>query len=439
MRISDNGRYLVDEDGKPFFYLADTAWRLFFELSREEAEEYLLNRKEKGFTVIMCSLLMEAMKNSSEKFSNYYGNEPMENHDPSRLNVAFFEHVDYVINKANELGLCVALLPAWGEFVGPLMWGEGPVIFNQNNAFTYGKYIGNRYGDKNIIWVLGGDRNPENDEYLNVWRAMARGLNAGDDNRCLMTYHPCPDYQGRRVSSGDWVHNEPWLDFNMMQTSTRWDFDNYSFIMKDYNRAPVKPVLDGETRYENSHEFFYKRPPTGRRITAHQVRKAAYNALLSGAMGHTYGSRDIFCYYVPTDIKPLRDVSVFWKNAMNFPGAFHMGNMKKLFLDYPWFKLNPVQDKKLVVYGCEDGAIYTPAAISADKDFALVYIPEKQQIYVDMNMMAGTSVSTLWFNPRNGTYSSAESFGHYDSFTGFIPPEEDTDSDYVLVLKSDIV
>jgi hypothetical protein len=29
LRVSDNKRYLVKEDGTPFFWLGDTAWELF--------------------------------------------------------------------------------------------------------------------------------------------------------------------------------------------------------------------------------------------------------------------------------------------------------------------------------------------------------------------------------------------------------------------------
>ena len=54
LRVSDNGRYLQTLDGKPFFWLGDTAWELFHRLSREEAEMYLKNRAAKGFTVIQA-------------------------------------------------------------------------------------------------------------------------------------------------------------------------------------------------------------------------------------------------------------------------------------------------------------------------------------------------------------------------------------------------
>ena len=38
LKVSENQRFLVKEDGKPFFYLGDTAWELFHRLNREEAD-----------------------------------------------------------------------------------------------------------------------------------------------------------------------------------------------------------------------------------------------------------------------------------------------------------------------------------------------------------------------------------------------------------------
>jgi hypothetical protein len=57
LKVSDNHRYLVYENGKPFFYLGDTAWELFQRLNREEATQYLTNRAQKGFTVIQAVAL----------------------------------------------------------------------------------------------------------------------------------------------------------------------------------------------------------------------------------------------------------------------------------------------------------------------------------------------------------------------------------------------
>ena len=38
LKVSENQRFLVYADGKPFFWLGDTAWELFHRLNREEAD-----------------------------------------------------------------------------------------------------------------------------------------------------------------------------------------------------------------------------------------------------------------------------------------------------------------------------------------------------------------------------------------------------------------
>jgi hypothetical protein len=440
MKVSDNGRYLVDDEGCPFFYLADTAWRLFYTATREEADLYLRNRKEKGFTVVMPVILMGGEPLAEAR--NVYGAAPLADSDPAQPNEPFFEHVDWVVDRAQELGMYVALLPTWGEYVGPLWTGDqeppnfkprgrGPIIFDTENARVYAEFLGQRYRDKPVFWVLGGDRNPVDEAIVAVWRAMAEGLKLGDGGRHLMTYHPCSV-----GSSSRWFHDEPWLDFNMMQTSTRWDLDNYNLILADYNRAPAKPTLDGETRYEDSYEwFFYWMDPWGRRITPHQVRKAAYNAMLSGAMGHTYGCRDVWYFYVPSGEKPPRDVKTHWRRALDFPGAFHMGHLRKLLLDHPWHKLVPDQEHQVVVHGCGERAAYTPAARSVDSDFILVYVPESMPIWIDLRLIPATPVQASWFNPRTGVYTWIDDYTDL-GVERFHPPQDDVDPDYVLVLKA---
>ena len=55
--VSPNGHYLVTSDGKPFFWLADTAWELIHSTTREEAQYYLQARAQEGFTVIQTVVL----------------------------------------------------------------------------------------------------------------------------------------------------------------------------------------------------------------------------------------------------------------------------------------------------------------------------------------------------------------------------------------------
>ena len=40
LKISENKRFLSDEDGNPFFWLGDTGWLLFSKLDREKSIKY---------------------------------------------------------------------------------------------------------------------------------------------------------------------------------------------------------------------------------------------------------------------------------------------------------------------------------------------------------------------------------------------------------------
>ena len=108
LRVSANGRYLIQQDDRPFFYLGDTAWELFHRLNREEANRYLQNRATNGFTVIQAVVLAEL---DGLKTPNAYGDLPFRTDDPSQPNEAYFKHVDYIVTKAASLGLYIDMLP----------------------------------------------------------------------------------------------------------------------------------------------------------------------------------------------------------------------------------------------------------------------------------------------------------------------------------------
>ena len=244
--VHPGGRYLQYADGRPFFYLGDTAWELFHRTTREEARLCLEDRARKGFTVIQAVCLAER---DGLRVPNAYGDLPFADAGFTRPNERYFTYVDEVVAMADSLGLVIGLLPAWGDKFC-LKWGPGPEIFTtEGRAEAFGRYLGERYRiRRNIIWILGGDRPPEGREP--ILRAFARGIACGvagreDYSACLITYHPWG-----KSSSGDWLHDEPWLAFNMQQNGHAYDFDLWERIARDYARRPVKPVLDGEPIYE---------------------------------------------------------------------------------------------------------------------------------------------------------------------------------------------
>jgi len=215
LKVSDNKRFLQFEDGTPFFYLGDTGWEFFHRLNYDEAERYLENRRQKGFTVIQAVILAEQ---DGLNTPNRNGDRPLIDNNPAKPNEAYFAFVDSLIRLAADKGIFIGLLPTWGDKVDRATWGKGPEIFNPENAAIYGKYLGNRYKDfPNIIWINGGDRSGGTNaagtgDNFPIWDAMGKAIKSADPNH-LMTYHPW----GERGSS-EWFHNSSWLDFNMMQT-----------------------------------------------------------------------------------------------------------------------------------------------------------------------------------------------------------------------------
>lgn len=416
-----SGRYLVTDRGKPFFYLGDTAWELFHRLTREEAELYLKDRAAKGFTVIQAVALAEF---DGLGTPNAYGHTPLRDNDPTQPNEDYFRHVDFVVNKAEELGLYVGLLPTWGDKVNK-KWGVGPEIFTPDSARVYGEFLGKRYRGKPIIWVLGGDRPVENDVHLRVWRAMADGLRRGDGGEHLITYHPMGGQ-----SSSQRLHLEEWLDFNMLQSGHHArPIPNYEMIERDYSLKPVKPCMDGEPNYED-HPINWN--PQNGWFNDHDVRRAAYWALLAGAHGHTYGCHDIWQMFDPQKYQPVAHARTPWREALHLPGASQMRYVKSLMLSRPM--LLRVPDQSLIASETGKGAEHIRAARGVDGSYAFVYLPVPRSVTVNLENLSGRSIRAWWFNPRNGQTQPIGEFARRGRREFTPPASESAEEDWVLVL-----
>src|SRR5438132_13199018 len=92
LRVSQNGRYFVDQGGKPFFYLGDTCWLLFQRPNREELDEYLRDRAAKGFTVIQAYVLRGLGKKHPDGNASLLAATPLIDRDPTRPNEEFFQN-----------------------------------------------------------------------------------------------------------------------------------------------------------------------------------------------------------------------------------------------------------------------------------------------------------------------------------------------------------
>jgi hypothetical protein len=423
LQVSANQRFLVRPDGKPFFYLGDTAWELFHRLTREDADLYLKDRASKGFTVIQAVALAE-FDGLTEP--NPYGQLPLVDSDPARPNDRYFEHVDYIVNQADRLGMFIGFLPTWGDKVNK-KWGKGPEIFTPDNARSFGQYLGRRYRDKPIIWILGGDRPIEKPEHLAIWRAMAEGLKLGDGGRHLITYHP----MGRTSSSKD-VHDEPWLDFNTLQSGhARKNFASYDMIAADYHRKPTKPCMDSEPAYEN-HPVREKKEQGW--FDEYDVRKIAYWDLFAGAHGHTYGCHDIWMMWdKDRGMRNLVDARTGWRQALHLPGSTQVGHARRLLEARPF--LTRIPDQSIVTSDIGKDGDHVQATRDSDGRYALVYLPTPKPVTVDLTKLRG-EITASWFDPRTGESRPIDGKIPNTGTREFTSPGTATTPDWVLVLDA---
>lgn len=432
LKVSENKRFLVTEDGKPFFYLADTGWELFHRLNRKEAVEYLDTRAAQKFNVIQAVAAAE-LDGIGEP--NAYGKLPLIDEDPTKPAVTpganpadpkqydYWDHVEYIVDQANARGIYIAMLPSWGSWVNG--GNNGRRVLTPANAQAYGEFLGRRFGKKGIIWILGGDRTPTGFE--ETWRTLARGIAIGvsgkeDYDAVLMSFHP----SGGETSS-TWFHNDRWLDFNMQQDGHNPPARAKSWekVKHDYDLLPVKPVIDGEPLYED-HPLAFNAKQFGYSFDAH-VRQYAYADTFSGACGHTYGNHAVWQMYAPPR-KPINGPLMYWNQAIKRPGATQMQYVRALLESRPY--LSRVPDQSIVVDPL-DGADHISA--TRGDGYLFVYTAQGRKFTLRPGKISGEHLKGWWYNPRSG---SAEAIGDFDNSQTreFTPPSEGFGSDWVLVL-----
>ena len=414
LRVSSDGHSLATENGtpgvrfpagtRPFFWLGDTAWNYFARLNQAEAKQYLDDRVAKRFTVIQAHILPWTLQTRSVN-----GQTAFLNGDFDQPNEAYWQHVDTLMRMATDRGLYVAVLPVWCRtYIEPAPNGtDGPdvVLTDSTKAYRYGKFVGNRYrAFPNLIWVLGGDRRPTRH---GVYRQLARGLTEayanGDPDKILLTYHP-PGGTNRpsATSTGEFYHNEPWMDLNMIQSGHALENRSYQRITEDYDRQPTKPTFDSEPCYE---QHPIKHDYKNGRFTGWHVRRRAWWSVLAGACGFTYGGNGIWQMDKPGDLMQSTHFSHFWYDGLSHEGTGQMQHVRTLIETLGVNQLIPDRsDGPSTRLQSAPGTVDDRVQLARDKDntFLVAYITDGHPITLDLSGLSGTRLATGSIHARAG-------------------------------------
>ena len=446
----DNTQTYLEENGQPFFWLGDTGWELFHRLSREEALHYLDVRQQQGFNVIMAVALAELDGVSKP---NYYGDKPFRDvhtlewdetpgNDPDNEDeYDYWDNMDFVIKEAAARNMYIGLLPTWGDKVVP--GAIGPVVFTtQDIAYTYAKKLAERYANqKNIIWILGGDRPAmetgiEDGEkkimdYRPVWRGMAKALQDVYGKNVFIAYHPgwhTTLYFGEEDS---------WLGMNAIQSGhASREMRVWDSIRTDLKTIPQRPYMDLEPCYED-HPVF---PWDGRwtragrgYFTDYDVRARIYRGVFAGGCGAVYGHHQVWQFVDTARNAPLftGDTLIGWQNALHAKGAYQMQHLKKLMSSRTDF--HRVEDSLLIA--SSRGSDYKDLLIATrnkDKTYAMIYLPQPDAVKVNLDLLGKGRKKITWFNPATGE-EIILSRQYTNGVQTFEPPDK-RQKDWVLIV-----
>ena len=428
LKVSANGRYLVDQNNIPFLIVGDSPQALPEMISTADAARYFDDRHAHGFNTVWINLLCAspyfpdcradgATYDGIRPFTGYIaGGTDTAHYDLTKPNEAYFARVDQMLTLAANHGMAVFLDPIeTGQWLETLR-NNGPAA-----ARTYGEYLGNRYKRfPNIVWLNGNDfRNWQNRENDAVVRAVAEGIKSTDP-RSLQTIEFNPP-TGSSLDDPTWA---PIVSIN----STYVYAPTYIQMLHSYDQRPIVPTYLVEAHYDLERVANdYGTPPV--------LRREEYWTMLSGGKGQIYGNAYTWTF-MPG-----------WKFNLDTVGVTQLMIWHQFFSSLPWKDLVPDQAHKVVTaglgtYGNLQTRVsqndYCTVSRTPNGSLVVAYMPTAREITVNMASLKAPAYAQ-WFDPTDGTYTAIPGGPFANTGTRqFSPPGQngDGDSDWVLLLKA---
>ncbi len=395
LKVHPSGRYLIHDDGTPFFWLGDThwefAWRESWDRSNHPDMDSMFlgmakRRVEQGYNVYQTNLRSDKAMGGEERYWRKKDGRDLPN-------IEFYQNeLDRRMIALADLGLVNALGFAW------FMSIKDQVDHQKNLA----RYMVARYGALPVVWTLAGEvagygGEPLRWEFLNGWRCVAQYLASIDGYGALKTAHSTNERP-----FADYYQQEDWFDFTLNQAG-HGDYaispSHYREFRKKY---PDKPFIEGEALYE----FCSTLEELGTRMcTADMLRRVAYMSIQLGGCGYTYGAQGIWdCVWEKGRENPMalfNRFDVTWYEAIDGAGGRQMGYMKSFYEKIHFWEMLPYTG-----HGEEDTALFAKKSpliiVNEERTRAAVYYGDTCRKGAVAGGMKPGRYRLWWFDPRTG-------------------------------------
>lgn len=367
IKVNQNNR-CFEKNGEPFFYLADTIWSAFTNVTLEEWEYYLAIRKHQGFNVLQINTLAQWDRSPAD--GNLYPFEVDEDGRTlfERWNEEYFKRARLMCQMAAERGFELALVLLWSNYV-PDTWASK---LNNHDIIPESfleKLVEKQYevfDEFQPIYIISGDTDFDTERCISYYDMVLAKITGLSPNT-LKTLH----IKGRLEKIPERFVDR--ISFYMYQSghNAQNPAVPYEMAQKFYNSYPGKPVLNAEPCYE---QMGYSRRMYGR-FTRRDIRRAAWMSVLSGACcGITYGAHGIWSWHkTGKTFASLMgegfDAPMAWEDAIKLRGAWDYGYIKYLFQVYELGHLVPVTDI------CENNTEDIRVARTEGAEKIVIYVP----------------------------------------------------------------
>ncbi|MDR1106901.1 MAG: DUF4038 domain-containing protein [Treponema sp.] len=409
----DTSTMTFTRDGRPFFYMADTAWMAFSNLSLDEWEEYAGFRKAQGFTALQISIL--PILNDTSTGSQTVLPFAMKNGkmDFSARNEGYFEKAGAMLEIMTEKGLVPALVVLWNNYI-PGSWASEQIgnisVMEESSLPEYAEYVTAKFSRFNPVYIISGDTKFDTETVTRYYSIMLEEIKKRNPFS-LTTMHINPSAEIPPP-----IRDSASLDFYMFQSghgggdtdspfTLAEKFSNYPARKQtaDGGTVPVKrPVVNGEPCYEG-HGYGWDYP----RWSAFEVRRAVWQSLLSGAKaGFTYGAHGIWMFQgkgMTFGSEGFSGAPFLWREALQFEGAWDVSWAKWLFERYGFRLLEPNQ-------ALIEGPSQIRAAASPDLSLIAIYIPSARRVVIRSDL-GGYDTCLHLLDRRRAVSPSPESGG----------------------------
>jgi hypothetical protein len=441
LKVSENGRYLVDQRDQPWRVQADAAWLMSSKATPEEVDAYLDTRRSQGFNsfYLMAMVHPGGYGAAPDAPNDQRGDPPFAT--PGDFSTAgaspesarYWEWIDSIVEKAAARDMVVMLSYTYLGWSGADMgWYQDILAQPSEQALhDWGEWLGHRYKDEpNIIWLGLGDFAPEpGSEGSRRTVAIAEGIKAAGAQQLFMAEAAPPDtIPGEDADFGAVVDMNSFYGYGPEGIGTV-----YETADRAWRFSPTLPawMQEGTYEYEDNWSHFSGEP--------WDTRRGRFWSVLAGATaGEGFGSRDVWQW---NDIP----------GSLESPGAEYSTYAFRLFATLPWWDLRPSGTEAgyagvdLVTSGGGTwGQLdYITSAISGDGRWLLAYVPVSEQgartFAVEMGSLAGP-VRARWFDPSTGNFIAIGDEQGYanEGQREFTTPgsRDDGTDDWLLVLDA---